>query len=108
MIGYAAWEAWNRPVRLADRGAAIYPASRPDWPDMRIDINAASAAELALLPGLGPGLAQRIVEDRRVNGAFGSVDELDRVSGIGPAIVERVRPYALVVDPSGESPKPSR
>ena len=102
MTGYAAWEAWNRPVQLTDRGAAIDSGSRADWPDMRIDLNAAGAAELSLLPGLGPELAQRIVKDREANGPFTKVDHLDRVPGIGQAIVDRVKPYAVVIDVAGD------
>jgi competence ComEA-like helix-hairpin-helix protein len=53
----------------------------------RIDINRASAAEVALLPGIGPELAARIVEDRERNGPFATLDDLVRVRGIGPAIL---------------------
>ena len=57
----------------------------------RIDLNRASAADLELLPGIGPSLAQRIVEDRGTHGAFGSIDALRRVHGIGPRTIERLR-----------------
>lgn len=56
-----------------------------------IDLNTATAAQLELLPGVGPTLAARIVQDRQANGPFKSVDDLDRVKGIGPGIVEKVR-----------------
>lgn len=95
-IGWAAWSAWNRPVLVTDTGNAADETGKLDWPDMRIEINSASAAELALLPGLGPQLAQRIVDDRAARGPFASIEELDRVPGIGRAIVERVKPYAVV------------
>jgi competence protein ComEA len=49
-----------------------------------LNLNTASAAELDALPGVGPVLAQRIV-DHRKQGPFTSVDELDDVPGIGPA-----------------------
>jgi competence protein ComEA len=91
----AAWLAIDRPVHFTERGAAMDFKSRADWPDMRINVNAASAAELSVLPGLGPALAQRIVDDRAARGPFKSVDDLDRVKGIGKAIVERLRPYAV-------------
>ena len=94
VICAAAWLAIDRPVHFTQRGAAIDPRSRADWPDMRINVNAASAAELSVLPGLGPALAQRIVDDREARGPFESVDDLDRVKGIGKAIVERLRSYA--------------
>ncbi len=61
-----------------------------------IDLNTASTTELESLPGIGPVLAQRIVDDREANGPYTSVDDLLRVSGIGPAILEKLRPYATV------------
>jgi competence protein ComEA len=60
-----------------------------------LDLNAATAGDLDALPGIGPVLAQRIVDHRTAHGPFTSVDQLDDVSGIGPAIfaalAERVR-----------------
>jgi comEA protein len=57
-----------------------------------VDVNRATADELATLPGIGPALARRIVEWRGANGRFGTVDDLEKVPGIGPATVERLRP----------------
>jgi competence protein ComEA len=60
-----------------------------------LDLNTATVAELDALPGIGPVLAQRIVDHRTAHGRFTSVDQLDDVSGIGPSIfadlVHRVR-----------------
>ena len=64
-----------------------------------LDPNHATPAELERLPGIGPGLAMRIVTARDQGGAFGSVDDLRRVRGIGRATLERVRPL-LAVRPS--------
>jgi competence protein ComEA len=60
-----------------------------------IDINRASAEELQRLPGIGPKLSQRIVDERQ-KGRFKSVDDLRRVSGIGAKLLERLRPYVTV------------
>lgn len=57
----------------------------------RINVNTASAAELELLPGVGPAIAQRIVEFRETRGPFRTLNDLDRVSGIGPRLIERLR-----------------
>lgn len=59
-----------------------------------IDLNTASAAELEELPGVGPAIAQRIVEHREKNGPFTSVDGLLEVSGIGPSTLEEIRDRA--------------
>jgi competence protein ComEA len=59
-----------------------------------VDVNAAGVEELALLPGVGPSIAKRIVSDRAERGPFASVDELRRVKGIGAATLERVRAFA--------------
>lgn len=69
------------------------PELAPATPRL-IDVNSASAAELELLPGIGPTLAQRIVEDRERNGPFATVEDLDRVSGIGPRTIEKLKELA--------------
>ena len=51
----------------------------------RLHLNTATAAELDGLPGIGPVLAQRIVDHRSRHGPFTAVDQLDDVPGIGPA-----------------------
>jgi competence protein ComEA len=49
-----------------------------------VDLNTASLEQLDGLPGVGPVLAQRIVDWRTAHGRFASVDQLREVSGIGP------------------------
>ncbi len=56
-----------------------------------VDLNTADLAALDTLPGVGPAIAQRILQWRETNGPFHSVDELLEVSGIGPATLERLR-----------------
>jgi competence ComEA-like helix-hairpin-helix protein len=63
-----------------------------------LDLNRATSADLERLPGIGTGLAARILSARERLGPFGSVDDLRRVRGIGPATLARVRPM-LAVDP---------
>ncbi len=62
----------------------------------RLDLNLASPSELEGLPGIGPALATRIVELRRLQGRFRSVDDLLAVRGIGPVTLERLKPRLLV------------
>lgn len=61
----------------------------------RVRINSASASELQQLPGIGPALAQRIVETRS-SGRFTSVEDLLRVPGIGKAKLAKLRDYVEV------------
>ncbi|WP_440441900.1 helix-hairpin-helix domain-containing protein [Phascolarctobacterium succinatutens] len=60
-----------------------------------VRINSASARELQQLPGIGPALAQRIVETRN-SGRFTSADDLLRVPGIGKAKLAKLRDYVEV------------
>ena len=62
----------------------------------RVNLNTASAAELEELPGVGPVLAQRIIDWRTEHGRFASVDELGEVSGIGEKIFAALQPKVTV------------
>ena len=64
----------------------------------QVNLNSASARELALLNGVGPVLASRIVSDRVSKGAFESVDDLQRVRGIGPGKIADIRGMAIVTE----------
>lgn len=83
-----------RPVRdsVAARATRL---TRPLGRQEKIDLDRASAEELARLPRIGPALAARIVAFREEHGPFGSLDGLDRVPGIGPTHMESVRPHAV-------------
>lgn len=61
-----------------------------------ININTASAAELASLKGIGPAKAQAIVEHRDKNGQFKSVDDLKLVRGVGDKMLEQLRSQVTV------------
>lgn len=63
---------------------------------VRVNINTASAAELDGLPGIGPAIAQRIIDYRTEQGPFQSVDELARVNGISSTMVDELRPEITV------------
>ncbi|MFI4894109.1 MAG: ComEA family DNA-binding protein, partial [Phycisphaerales bacterium JB058] len=57
-----------------------------------VNVNTASSAELQLLPGIGPVMAGRIIEDRTIYGLYRSPADLDRVKGIGPKTLEKLTP----------------
>lgn len=61
-----------------------------------VNINAADAGALVSLNGVGPVLADRIVDYREEHGSFQSVDDLLNVSGIGPAMLEKIRDEVLL------------
>lgn len=56
-----------------------------------INLNLATATELESLPGIGPSLAQRILDYRREHGPFRSLEDLDDVPGVGLATIDRLR-----------------
>jgi competence ComEA-like helix-hairpin-helix protein len=95
-------------VGFSVQASTARPARAPTASDvhLRIDPNTATAAELELLPGVGPKLAENIVayrQARRTQGiAFHSAMDLDGVPRIGPATIERLRSgLALPDDASG-------
>jgi competence protein ComEA len=61
-----------------------------------VNLNTATAAQLEDLPGVGPVLAQRIIDWRTEHGRFTSVDELGEVSGIGEKIFAALQPKVAV------------
>ncbi|HVP74340.1 MAG TPA: helix-hairpin-helix domain-containing protein [Phycisphaerales bacterium] len=91
-LALSVWTALHR-TSSPDEARAMHGAT--SWPDMHVNINSAGVAELALLPGVGERLAQRIVADRDERGPFASLHELERVPGMGAATIERLSPYAI-------------
>ena len=65
-----------------------------------VNVNSANAEQLALLPRVGPSVAQRIVDFRKENGPFKSPEDLMLVQGIGEKTYQLLKPYLAV---SGET-----
>ncbi|WP_052090902.1 helix-hairpin-helix domain-containing protein [Desulfosporosinus sp. HMP52] len=64
--------------------------------DGKININTAGAAELDKLSGIGPALAERIIQYRTENGLFARAEDLQNVSGIGPKTFEKMAAQVTV------------
>ena len=64
-------------------------------PTPPVDVNTAGLDELDTLDGIGPVLAQRIIDYRTEHGPFSSLDELLEVKGIGEATLEKFRDHAV-------------
>ncbi|HWM91422.1 MAG TPA: helix-hairpin-helix domain-containing protein [Thermoanaerobaculia bacterium] len=65
-----------------------------------VNVNTADASQLALLPRVGPSVAQRIIDFRKENGPFKSVEDLMLVQGIGEKTYQLLKPYIAI---SGET-----
>jgi competence protein ComEA len=61
-----------------------------------LDLNTASARDLEALPGVGPVLAQRIVQHRQTHGPFKTLDDLGDVPGLGKKKLAQIRPLLMV------------
>lgn len=69
-------------------------------PDGKIDLNLASIESLCSVPGVGRGMAEKIIQHRTQRGPFVAVEDLDHVPGIGPATLAKLRPHFYVAPPS--------
>ncbi len=96
MHGKTRQVAWMLLVAMivAGFGAAAEAA------EGKVNVNAAGVEQLALLPRVGPAVAQRIVDFREENGSFKTIEDLMLVRGIGEKTFEQLAPYVAL---SGET-----
>jgi competence protein ComEA len=90
-------------TQRSSAGVAKTAPAAPQPPAI-VDVDRADAAELETLPGIGPALARRIVEDRAAHGSFGGLSGLQQVRGIGPALTAKLAPRVTFSGP----PRPAR
>ena len=100
-------ESIRSTAPLATSEAAVSPLPPQRAPqalnrlvEQKLDLNRATEQDLEALPGVGPVLAERIVEYRHARGAFQDVEQLRRVKGIGKKKFERIRSLVRVTPPT--------
>ncbi len=82
--------------RIGEEGPTIQPPSRQPMVNLRVNINTADSAALESLPGIGPSLAQRIIDYRQSHGPFARIEDVMEVSGIGAATFEGIQDLITV------------
>lgn len=92
----------NLALKLSDQMQVYVPrqgeaAATPKAPSgaatlsAPININTANVEELDLLPGIGPSIAQAIIDYRTANGPFKTIEDIDNVKGIGEALFAKIK-----------------
>ncbi len=100
-LGIVLWQRQPPPLTVSRGTGAPAPAQAAGWTGTleqarQVNVNTAGLAELDRLPGVGPALAQRIVEYRTQHGRFVRVEELLQVKGIGPTTYAAIAAYVTV------------
>ncbi len=80
LIGIILFEFLGRP-----------PVSQVPFVRLVVHVNHASSEELAALPGIGPVLAERIVQDRGQHGRYMVLEDLSRVKGVSSKLLQRMK-----------------
>lgn len=86
----------GQQVYVPEISESVPLSSNPAASSERVSINTASVPELERLPGIGPVIAQRIVEYREQNGPYQRLEDLLQVEGIGPSKLETLQEYIQV------------
>ncbi len=81
-------------ARAAEEQAAAQQAAKPAVD--KVNVNSASLDELQKLPGVGPKIAQRILDYRKLNGNFKKVEDLMKVRGIGEKVFLKMKDLLMI------------
>jgi competence protein ComEA len=84
------------PQRIVTTLSTVPTAGQSQRTQGKLDLNRATAEQLQRLPGIGPVLAQRVIEQRTTHGRFHTVDDLREVKGIGKKRMDQLRPLIMV------------
>jgi competence protein ComEA len=89
--------AHKQPLQAAEAKADKQLAKEAAKPVQPLALNTATAKQLEGLPGVGPGIAKAIVEQRaRQGGRFQSVEQLLEVKGIGDKLLQKIKPHVVL------------
>jgi competence protein ComEA len=100
MMAAIAALALSAPIASAQEKA---PAAKPPAAATApVNLNTATAEQLATIPGVGPKMAERIIDYRQKNGGFKKVEDLMNVSGVGEKSFLKLKPLITVGTPSSK------
>ena len=92
-VSAAAASAQNKATTPKAAATATATATAP------VNLNTATAEQLATIPGVGPRMAERIIDYRQKNGGFKKVEDLMNVSGVGEKSFLKMKPLITVTAP---------
>ena len=90
-LAMLALTAWFFGPTLVWHMPRLYAASKKAGLTAPVNLNKANSQELQAVPGIGPAMAQRIVDYRAKFGKFERTEDLSNVPGIGPAKLEKMK-----------------
>lgn len=100
--------AFTVPALALALGAIAAPPAAAEEIRHSVNINQASASELARLPRVGPKLADRIIAHRTQHGPFKRAEDLMGVKGVGEKMFATLKPYVAVSGPTTLTSKVSK